>query len=116
MCDISAGFSELSLGSGPEGFADRNSGSSEAWYRARFGTERSRVSVRHSWHEPHTFLVQDLSVDLEIDQFSEPSTLCCGVSHRMRSMQAKVNEPMHPLRAICRLTGLIAARGDNGYS
>jgi hypothetical protein len=54
MCDISAGFSELSLGSGTSDRQDRTespecrsvvSGSGEAWYRARFGTERSRVRI-----------------------------------------------------------------------
>src|ERR1700730_17600499 len=45
-------FRELRLGSGPRnrvhGTSSRKfktSGSSEAWYRARFGTERSRVRI-----------------------------------------------------------------------
>jgi hypothetical protein len=49
---ILAQFRELRLGSGPRNrvhvTSSRNlktSGSSEAWYRARFGTERSRVRI-----------------------------------------------------------------------
>src|SRR6266849_10988764 len=45
-------ISELLLGSGPRNRVHRTSsrkfktsGSSEAWYRARFGTERSRVRI-----------------------------------------------------------------------
>jgi hypothetical protein len=49
---ILAQFRELRLGSGPRNRVHgtssgklKTSGSSEAWYRARFGTERSRVRI-----------------------------------------------------------------------
>jgi hypothetical protein len=59
---ILAQFRELRLGSGPRNRVHRTSsrtfttsGSSEAWYRARFGTERSRVRIPPSRPLTHGF-------------------------------------------------------------